>query len=346
MMRFVPRAVTTAAPETRKSDPIVLQVRDLTTAFNTPEGAIRAVSNVSFDLKRGEVIGLVGESGSGKTVTGLSLLRLLPKTATVSGQVIFDGQDVMAMSPRELRRLRGGGISMVFQDPMTALDPVFTIGHQMVEVMQAHSGIDGRAARGHALALLKKVGVSVPEYRLGQYPHQLSGGIRQRTLIAMALANRPQLLIADEPTTALDVTIQAQILALIRQVTAESAMSVIFITHDLGVVAGLCDRIFVMYGGHLVEAGVAIDVFERPEHPYTAALVQSALHPRRDRTQRLVAIPGSPPSLLNPGTGCMFAPRCPHVMEVCIQQTPALTGRASDRVAACFATEGKHDPLL
>jgi oligopeptide/dipeptide ABC transporter ATP-binding protein len=343
---MLPHMALHEAPRTIGSDPIVLQVRGLTTVFNTPEGAVRAVTNVSFDLKRGEVIGLVGESGSGKTVTGLSLLRLLPKNATMRGQVIFDGKDVTAMSHKELRQLRGGGISMVFQDPMTSLDPVFTIGSQMVEVMQAHSRIRGSAARGHAIELLRKVGVSDPEPRLGQYPHQLSGGIRQRTLIAMALANRPQLLIADEPTTALDVTIQAQILALIREINAESDMSVIFITHDLGVVAGLCDRIFVMYGGHLVESGAAADVFERPEHPYTAALVRSALHPKRDRTQRLIAIPGSPPSLLNPGPGCMFAARCPLKMEICVQQAPPLTARSADRVAACYATEEEHAPLV
>jgi peptide/nickel transport system ATP-binding protein/oligopeptide transport system ATP-binding protein len=318
----------------------VLSVRSLSTSFRTPGGRVHAVRDVSFDIRPGEIIGLVGESGSGKTVTGLSLLRLLPETAQTAGSVTFDGRDVMKMKPGELRRLRGDGISMIFQDPMTSLDPVFTVQSQLVGVMRAHQEISKDAARARATDLLRQVGIADVQTRLHQYPHQMSGGMRQRVLIAMALANNPKLLIADEPTTALDVTIQAQILRLLKDINARTGMSIILVTHDLGVVAGLCDRIFVMYGGRLVEAGPARAVYKHPEHPYTTGLLNSVIGPKADRSQPLQVIEGMPPVLLDPKPGCPFAPRCDYSVDRCFEESPEFTMRGHEHGAACFVTEG------
>ena len=320
--------------------PPVLSVRSLSTSFRTPSGRVHAVRDVSFDIRPGEIVGLVGESGSGKTVTGLSLLRLLPETAQTTGSVSFDGRDVMKMKPGELRRLRGGGISMIFQDPMTSLDPVFTIQSQLVGVMRAHQEISKDDARDRAARLLRQVGIADVDTRLHQYPHQMSGGMRQRVLIAMALANNPKLLIADEPTTALDVTIQAQILRLLKQLNETIGMAIVLVTHDLGVVAGLCDRIFVMYGGRLVESGPARAVYKHPEHPYTAGLLKSVIGPKADRTRPLQVIEGMPPVLVDPKPGCPFAPRCDYSIDRCFEESPEFTTRGHEHGAACFVTEG------
>jgi oligopeptide/dipeptide ABC transporter ATP-binding protein len=323
----------------------VLDVDGLSTSFETRRGRVQAVRNVSFTVAPGEIVGLVGESGSGKTVTALSLLRLLPSTARSTGRVTFEGRDVMALRGEELRQLRGGRISMVFQDPMTSLDPVFTVGSQMIGALRAHRRISRADALQRAASLLEQVGIPDVATRLGQYPHELSGGMRQRVLIAMALSNDPGLLIADEPTTALDVTIQAQILRLLKDINLRTGMSIILVTHDLGVVAGLCDRIFVMYGGSLVESARAHDLFHGPEHPYTAGLLDSVVRLDQDRHRRLSAIEGSPPLLIDPEPCCPFNPRCAYAVERCREAIPELTPRAADHAAACFRTEGPHEPL-
>jgi peptide/nickel transport system ATP-binding protein len=332
-------AMPQQAPRSGAASDALLQVDDLHVTFATAAGRVRAVRGVSFTVRQGEVIGLVGESGSGKTVTALSLLRLLPATATVTGRVTYAGRDVTRMSQRELRRLRGSGISMIFQDPMTSLDPLFSIESQIVGVIRAHRDVSRADAREQAARLLRDVGIADVSTRLRQYPHQLSGGMRQRVLIAMALANEPGLLIADEPTTALDVTIQAQIIRLLKDVCARTTMSIVLVTHDLGVVAGICDRLFVMYGGRLVETGPAATVYPAPQHPYTAGLLGSVIRPDRDRTTRLHAIEGQPPVMLNPPGGCPFAPRCEERIERCDRETPELTRRSADHLAACFVTE-------
>ena len=317
----------------------LLSVEHLSTTFETEAGPVRAVRDISFQVRRGEVIGLVGESGSGKTVTALSLLRLLPSSARTTGRVVFGGRDVQTMSNSELRRLRGGQISMIFQDPMTSLDPLFSVGSQIVGVIRAHRRVSRAAAWEQARVLLTQVGIPEVDARLRQFPHQLSGGMRQRVLMAMALANDPQLLIADEPTTALDVTIQAQIIRLLKSVGARTGMSIILVTHDLGVVAGICDRLFVMYGGRLVETGPAGDVYPNPQHPYTAGLLASIIRPDTDRTSELFAIEGAPPELLNAPDACPFEPRCSFRVERCAHELPVPTPRGPGHEAACFVTE-------
>ena len=326
------------------TDP-VLDVTGLSTSFETRAGRVQAVQDVSFSVAPGEIVGLVGESGSGKTVTSLSLLRLLPPTARSTGRVMFEGRDVMRLRGEELRQLRGGRIAMVFQDPMTSLDPVFTVGSQMVGAIRAHQRVSRADALSRAGLLLEQVGIPDIATRLGQYPHELSGGMRQRVLIAMALSNDPGLLIADEPTTALDVTIQAQILRLLKDVNQRTGMSIILVTHDLGVIAGLCDRVFVMYGGRLVESARAHGLFHDPEHPYTAGLLDSVVRLDQDRYSRLPAIEGSPPLLIDPPPCCLFNPRCPYAVDRCREAVPELTLRAADHYAACFRTEVPHEPL-
>lgn len=323
----------------------LLAVAGLSTAFDTKAGRVQAVEAVSFSVGPGEILGLVGESGSGKTVTSLSLLRLLPTTARTSGSVVFEGRDIMKLPAEELRRLRGGRISMVFQDPMTSLDPVFTVGSQMVGALRAHQQMSRSEALGRSASLLEQVGIPDVLTRLRQYPHELSGGMRQRVLMAMALSNDPSLLIADEPTTALDVTIQAQILRLLKDINQRTGMSIILVTHDLGVVAGLCDRVLVMYGGRLVESAPVHDLFHDPEHPYTAGLLDSVVRFDQDRTRRLSVIEGSPPLLIDPQLCCSFHPRCPYAMGRCRAEVPALTPRRAAHEAACFRTEGPHEPL-
>ncbi len=303
----------------------LLSVQDLVVRFQTREGTVHAVNGVSFDLDPGETLGLVGESGCGKSVTNLAIMRLLPKPAgrVESGQVLLEGEDLLGLDESEMRQVRGRDIAMIFQDPMTSLNPVLTIDEQMVETIRAHRSVTRDEARHRAVDLLGRVGIPRPEARLHDYPHQFSGGMRQRVMIAMALALEPKLLIADEPTTALDVTIQAQVLELLRQLTSELGTAVILITHDLGVVAGMTQRINVMYAGFVVETGPTADIFARPTHPYTVGLLHSI--PRLDaEDEELIPIEGVPPDLRSEPIGCPFAPRCAWRIERCWDVNPEL----------------------
>ncbi len=304
----------------------LLSVRDLVVRFRTHEGTVHAVNGVSFELEEGETLGLVGESGCGKSVTCLSLIRLLPKPAgrVEGGEVHFDGRDLLRLSEPDVRDLRGKEIAMIFQDPMTSLNPVLTVEEQMVETIMAHRRVTREGARQRAIELLAMVGIPHPETRLRSYPHQFSGGMRQRVMIAMALALEPKLLIADEPTTALDVTIQAQVLELLRALTAESRTAVILITHDLGVVAGMTQRINVMYSGFVVETAPTSELFATPRHPYTVGLLHSIPRLDEEQTEELVPIEGAPPDQRRPPVGCPFAPRCAWRLEVCWTVMPPL----------------------
>ncbi len=303
----------------------LLNVENLTVNFHTYAGTVRAVRDVSFTLEKGEILGIVGESGCGKSVTASALLGLIPSPPgeIAAGRILFEGDDIAAMDEQALRRLRGNAISMIFQDPMTSLNPVLTVGSQLGECFTTHRRLDKASAREQSAAMLRLVGIPAPEVRLGQYPHQLSGGMRQRVMIAMALAMNPRILIADEPTTALDVTIQAQIVELMKKLNNELGTAIILISHDLGVVAGLCERVLVMYAGQIVEAAAVDDLFARPRHPYTLGLLQSV--PRLDAvSSRLTSIEGQPPDLLAPPAGCAFAPRCAFAMAACREAPPLL----------------------
>jgi peptide/nickel transport system ATP-binding protein len=319
------------------SEPL-LRVEDLKAVFTTERGTIHAVNGISFEIGAGETLGIVGESGCGKSVTALALLGLLPRAGRViGGSGWFGGRDLLTLSDADLRRVRGREIAMIFQDPMTSLNPVLTIGLQIREALVAHFGISRSAAERRAAELLHQVGIPSPKARLGDYPHQFSGGMRQRAMIAMALACQPKLLIADEPTTALDVTIQAQILDLLRSLVADFDTALILITHDLGVVAGMCESVNVMYAGTFVETAGAGDLFASPRHPYTLGLLQSV--PRLDiaRAQKLRPIQGQPRNMLTAPTSCPFAPRCPYALDRCVQELPRLErigGSAHD--VACF----------
>ena len=298
----------------------LLEVRDLHTVFKTQAGTVCAVNGVSFDLDRGQVLGVVGESGSGKSVTAYSILQILEKNGAIaSGSVKFAGQELVGADAKRLKDIRGNRISIIFQDPMTSLNPTYTIGHQLVEAIRLHTDRNRTQARSRALEMLQLVNVSEPERRLKQYPHELSGGMRQRVMIAMALACEPDILIADEPTTALDVTIQAQILELLERLRRELKMAIIMITHDLGVVAQLCDRVMVMYAGTVCETGSVEDIFDRPSHSYTRGLLASVPTGTRKDGQ-LVPIPGTPVDLLQLPAGCPFSPRCPDAMQVCLHR--------------------------
>ncbi len=306
----------------------LLEVKNLSVSFRTEAGVVRAVDGISFALERGEVLGIVGESGSGKSVMMLSVMRLLVDPNVVfEGQIIFKGSNLLEMSRREIERIRGAEIAMVFQDPMTSLNPVYRVGWQIVEQLQAHSDMSRKQARERALDLLAGVGIPNPRGRIDDYPHQFSGGMRQRVMVAMALSCRPDLLIADEPTTALDVTIQAQILKLIKDLRSELGSSVVLITHDMGVVADIADRVLVMYAGRVVEQGVKRELFYDPQHPYTWGLLGSIPRLDRARGARLSSIPGTPPSLIHPPSGCHFHPRCVHRIERCVTDDPALTDK-------------------
>ena len=298
------------------SDTPLLQVKNLTTSFVTDSGEVHAVNGVSFNLDRGRVLGIVGESGSGKSVTAYSIMRILSDNGRVeSGQVLFEGKDILQTPESEMRQFRGERISIIFQDPMTSLNPVFTVGSQLSEAIRLHTDRTRAQAKARALELLRLVGVNEPDKRLRQYPHQLSGGMRQRVMIAMALACEPDILIADEPTTALDVTIQAQILELMRSLQKQLGMAIIMITHDLGVIAEMCDEIIVMYAGRICERGTAEEIFYNPRHAYTKGLLRSI--PRMtDVHEKLVPIAGSPVDLLNLPEGCAFASRCDHAMRI------------------------------
>jgi peptide/nickel transport system ATP-binding protein len=329
--------MSTAAP--------LLEVDDLHVSFATEDGVVRAVDGVSFTVGAGEVVAIVGESGSGKSVTAMTLLGLTRgPNATFTGSATFDGQDLIQADEDELRRVRGAGISMVFQDPMSSLDPVYRIGHQIVEQIRAH---DDKISRVQALdrtvELLERVGIPRASERVRSYPHEFSGGMRQRVMIAMAMSCSPKLLIADEPTTALDVTIQAQILDELRRLQKESQAGVILVTHDLGVVADIADRVVVMYAGRVVEQGTLDELFYDPQHPYTWGLLGSITRVDMDRSQRLPTIPGSPPSLLSPPKGCHFRPRCPHAFEKCTE-VPELISRvpeSPDQLDRCWLEVAK-----
>jgi len=302
----------------------LLDVRDLRTHFTTDDGIVKAVDGVSFSIEKGQTLGIVGESGSGKSVTCLTIMGLNPKRNTItSGQALFEGEDLLQAGKRRLREIRGNDIAMIFQDPMTSLNPVHTIGKQLAEAVLLHQDVTRAAARARALELLKAVGIPRPERRIDDYPHQFSGGMRQRVMIAMALINNPDLLIADEPTTALDVTTQAQILALIDKLQDEFGSAVIIITHDLGVVAETADDVVVMYAAKIVEHAPVDDLFKQPRHPYTWGLLGSLPAAGAD-VERLEQIPGFPPSLLNPPAGCRFHPRCTHVLGACRTTEPEL----------------------
>jgi peptide/nickel transport system ATP-binding protein len=307
-----------------------LEVKDLRIHFNTDDGLVKAVDGLSFGLERGRTLGIVGESGSGKSVTSLGILGLhRGGNARVRGEVWLDGEELIGASREEVRKLRGRKMAMIFQDPLAAMHPFYSVGHQIVEAYRVHNKVSRQVARRKAIEMLDRVGIPQPQRRVDDYPHQFSGGMRQRAMIAMALVNNPELLIADEPTTALDVTVQAQILDLIRNLQVEFGSAVIIITHDLGVVAELADDLLVMYGGKSVEYGVADQVFLRPEHPYTWGLLGSMPRLDRDVRERLISIKGSPPSLINLPSGCAFHPRCPYAGRDGIPSTtevPQLVG--------------------
>lgn len=316
----------------------LLQVRGLTTRFRTERGTVRAVDNVSFDVAPGETLAIVGESGSGKSVTALSLLRLIPNPPGVieSGEILFEGKDLTKISDAEMRAIRGDRIAMIFQEPMSSLNPVLTVGMQIAEPINVHRGTPWAQAMEAAKALLEKVRIPDAAKRLNTFPHQYSGGMRQRAMIAMALACKPRLIIADEPTTALDVTVQAQILDLLKELTRETQASLILITHDLGVVARYADQVAVMYGGRIVERAAARDLYRNPRHPYTRGLLSSVPRLDGDTGKRLVPIEGQPPDLSRLPDGCSFAPRCKHASAECLRQQPALRERAPNHLAACI----------
>jgi oligopeptide transport system ATP-binding protein len=317
---------------------ILLEVTNLQTSFYSHLGEIQAVRGVSFQLEKGKVLGIVGESGSGKSVSALSVMRLIQEPGEVKkGSVInFLGKDLTKLSNNAMMNIRGNDISMIFQDPMTSLNPVYTIENQMIEVIRRHQKLSKQKARERAIEMLRLVGIPQPEKRIKNFPHQFSGGMRQRVMIATALSCNPQLLIADEPTTALDVTIQAQILELMKDLKDRISTSIIIITHDLGVIAEVCDNIVVMYGGTIMETGTEREIFYNPQNPYTMGLHQSIPKMNADQKERLVPIKGSPPDLLHPPTGCPFAGRCPHAMQVCIEERPPTFSISETHTSACW----------
>lgn len=301
----------------------LLTVRELSVSFATDDGVVRAVRDVSFDLDRREVLGVVGESGSGKSVSSMAIMGLLPKTADVTGSINFDGRELVGLSYNDMRPVRGNGIAMIFQDPMTSLNPVFTVGWQLAEAYRAHHDVSKKAANAKAVETLDLVGIPQPDRRAQQYPHEFSGGMRQRAMIAMSIINDPDLIIADEPTTALDVTVQAQILETLLRIRDETSAAILVITHDLGVIAGMVDRVQVMYGGTVVEYGEVNELFEAPRMPYTVGLIGSIPHVGLVG-KRLTPIGGAPPSLMNLPSGCSFSPRCPLAIDICRETEPTL----------------------
>ena len=322
----------------------LLTIEDLVVDFATPAGVLRAVNGISYDVSAGEIVAVVGESGSGKSVTALSILRLLPEPpARISGGSIrLDGVDLLTLDEEGIRQVRGGRVGMVFQEPMTSLNPVLSIGRQLTEAMRAHLGLTPAAARARAVELLDMVGIAEPERRLKQYPHHLSGGMRQRVMIAMALACEPELIVADEPTTALDVTIQAQILELMQGLCRRMGVALVIITHNLGIVARHADRVNVMYAGRIVERGPAEEIYRRPSHPYTVGLLNSVPRLDRPRGAPLDPIPGSPPDPLALPSGCAFRPRCSLATALCADEVPALRDAAPGHQSACFEIDALH----
>lgn len=318
-------------------DKILLDVKDLQVSFFTPSGEVKAVNGISYKLKYGEVMGIVGESGSGKSVEAYSLIGLLQSPGKViGGSVSFEGEDVLAYTEKQMQEFRGNRVSMIFQNPMTSLNPVYTVGNQLIEAVLCHEKIGKEAARKRAMDMLELVGINNVDKRMKQYPHEFSGGMRQRVMIAMGLVCNPKLLIADEPTTALDVTIQAQILEIMKELKKKIEMSIIFITHNLGVVAEICDFVSVMYGGRIVEQGPVDDIFYNPSHPYTRGLLLSMPRVDAENYERLIPIEGTPVDLLNAPKGCPFAARCENCMKVCLQNMPELIQVGEKHVSACW----------
>jgi oligopeptide/dipeptide ABC transporter ATP-binding protein len=315
----------------------VLEVKNLKTYFRTDEGTAKAVDGISFFLNKGETLGIVGESGCGKSVTALSILRLLPKgiNCEVNGEIIFNNKNLVSIDEKEMRKIRGNRISMIFQEPMTSLNPAYTCGNQVAEVLKIHKNISGKQAEEYTIELFKKSGIAYPEQRIKEYPHQLSGGMRQRVMIAIALACSPDILIADEPTTALDVTVQAQILDLIKDIQRGNNMSVILITHDLGVVSGVCGRIIVMYASKIVETGTVDEIFNNPKHPYTIGLLNS-IPKSKNKSVRLSSIPGNVPSSVDYPPGCRFSTRCSLADEKCTVQIPPDIEISETHYASCL----------
>ena len=315
----------------------LLEIKDERLSFFTPAGEVKALNGVSFSMEEGEVLGIVGESGSGKSVTAYSIMGLTAYPGKlVGGTVRFNGHEIEKMTEKEFRKIRGNEVSIIFQDPMTSLNPVYTIGNQIVEVILLHTNKTKKEAYERAKELLELVGINEPTKRLKQYPHELSGGMRQRVMIAIALACEPKLLIADEPTTALDVTIQAQILELMQELRKKLGMSIIMITHDLGVVASMCEKIAVMYAGHIVEYGTADEIFYNPSHEYTKGLIKSIPKLSTEKIERLVPIEGQPVDLLNPPAGCPFAPRCSECMKICLNKMPPKTELSDTHYSYCW----------
>ena len=315
----------------------LLEIKDERLSFFTPAGEVKALNGVSFSMEEGEVLGIVGESGSGKSVTAYSIMGLTAYPGKlVGGTVHFNGHEIEKMTEKDFRKIRGNEVSIIFQDPMTSLNPVYTIGNQIVEVILLHTNKTKKEAYERARELLELVGINEPTKRLKQYPHELSGGMRQRVMIAIALACEPKLLIADEPTTALDVTIQAQILELMQELRKKLGMSIIMITHDLGVVASMCEKIAVMYAGHIVEYGTADEIFYNPSHEYTKGLIKSIPKLNTEKIERLVPIEGQPVDLLNPPAGCPFAPRCSECMKICLNKMPPKTELSDTHYSYCW----------
>ena len=314
----------------------ILSVQNLHTSFHTDKGEVKAVNGVTINLEKGKILGIVGESGSGKSVTAYSIMRILEKNGRITeGKILYKGQDIAAFSEKQMREFRGKCCSIIFQDPMTSLNPVFTVGNQLKEAIELHTDRKGKEAEARAIEMLTLVGVNEPEKRVKQYPYELSGGMRQRVMIAMALACEPDILIADEPTTALDVTIQAQILELMQSLQKKLGMAIIMVTHDLGVIADMCDEIIVMYGGRVCERGTAEDIFYRPHHEYTKGLLRSI--PNVDRIgEKLIPIPGTPINLLNMPKGCAFCPRCEEAMKICIEEQPPEMQMPDGHFASCW----------
>ena len=331
----------------------VLKVENLQTSFMTSNGEVQAVRGVSFEVKKGEILGIVGESGSGKSVTSMSVLRLLADTAVIKkdSKIEFEGRNLIDISKKEMRKIRGEKIAMIFQDPMSSINPLIPVGKQVGEMIKEHHKEKSKEEiNKEVLELFEKVRIPEPEKRYSCYPHEFSGGMRQRVMIAMALANKPDLLIADEPTTALDVTIQDQILRRLRELEKEYGTSIIFITHDLGVVAELCDRVAVMYGGLIMEEALIDDLFEKPGHPYTMGLLASIPDIEQDKSVRLKPIPGSPPDMTNPPKGCPFAPRCPYARKLCGEELPEFVEVGENHRSRCFlqypdAPADSHNPF-
>lgn len=315
----------------------LLEVKDLEVSFFTYAGEVKAVRKINYTLKPGEVMGIVGESGSGKSVSSYGLMGIIPDPGKViGGKIIFDGKDITSLSEKEMLKIRGKDIGMIFQDPMTSLNPVFTVGNQIEESLKKHTNLNKEERKKRIIELFQLVGINQPEKRIKQYPHEFSGGMRQRVMIAMALACNPKLLIADEPTTALDVTIQAQIIELMKDLRTKVNMGIIFITHDLGVISEICDRISVMYAGNIIETGTVDDIFYNPKHPYTLGLLKSIPKVNTEEHERLIPIEGNPVDLINPPKGCAFAPRCNHCMKICLEKVPPVCQITPGHESSCW----------